>query len=56
MPTKNQVVNYQPDGTGRDTYVIRHRTVTNNQKRFHDFPTEYLRDEKVYKYETPLMN
>lgn len=45
---------YPPDGSGRDSYVIRNKPAYT--KSFVDYPNEWLREDKKYPFETPMMN
>lgn len=45
---------YPPDGSGRDSYVI--KNLPEYSKPFVDYPNEWLRENKKYPFETPIMN
>lgn len=52
------VVHYVSDGTGRDSYVIKNYGGTCNEYRVGHvkYPEEYLREDKNYPYNTPMMD
>ena len=59
IPRKGvSVIHYQPDGSGRDSYVIKCNGGTQKEytKGFVDYPREYLREEKHYPFKTPVMD
>lgn len=50
------ILNYHGDGSGRDTYVIYQYQGGNGKeyrRGFVDYQKEWLRNDKVYPYETP---
>ena len=51
-------VYYPPDGSGRDTYVIKGHggSCKEYRKGFVDYQGEYLRNNNKHPYETPVMN
>lgn len=52
-------VYYKPDGSGRDAYAIIENggTQRNFKRGYVDCEGgEYLRDDKMYKFETPMMD
>jgi hypothetical protein len=52
-------LNYYGDGSGRDTYVI-YQYQGGNGKEYRrgyvDYQKEWLRNDKIYPYETPKMD
>ena len=51
-------VYYRPDGSGRDGHIIKENGGTQRDytNAAIDYEGQYLRDEKYYPYETPMMN
>lgn len=47
---------YPPDGSGRDSYVIKNSGGNEYTIGFVDYPKEWLREDKKYPYVTPVMN
>ena len=48
---------YPPDGKGRDSYIIQgNGTVRNYSIGFVDYPNTYIRNNKYYPYQTPMMD
>jgi hypothetical protein len=52
------VVYYPPDGSGRDSYVIRGHGGTCNEYKMSnfDYQKDYLRNNSTHPYKTPIMD